>query len=1121
MRYKTLLILFLILGILFFFNQSNVFAYDDKTTHPALTDEIVDFYNLSFPNNQLTPQQKEWVVEGSILEDTPPRWINHFYDPINKIGWSGEYAGVYDKETVQIVSENLIAPYGITPVSSLEWLHNEQLQAQYGFYKGAKTWERGILEMIKGNEEDGYKILGYILHLIEDASVPDHTRNDTHAHELEGVTGDYGSPYEEYLKRYTRQNIKKELNIAENLKKENLFPIQKQIINEYLISLAEYSNKYFFSKDTINDFKYQNPKIVRDDGNFGYGKDENGKEFILAKEVQNKIDKFNIINSFMLDDKSDVIIDVYFSHLSRQAVLHGAGVINFFLEEIKNNKEYPQHPIVYDFSIYNYFEVPRISFAGEYIRIKSATQSFFGQVIDSTKSFFAQIGGFFSGSSDNNQDFQLVDEIQTENQSNALPVSASSESSDKNNKEDNIVNSHILENVGINNNNGNNNSGNEVVQTQNSRQQQLAQIQAQLDLIKAQVEQLVQEANQLQVSQSQASQPQTSSQIVYSGSGGGAPVILSATPPAADESHQETSNQNSTSTQIGVNHLVISEIMAGAGQDRSDEEFVELYNPTDNAVSFLDWSLKRKTSQNATSTKNLVANFPTSTIAAKSFFLIAHKDYIDTITPDLIYSNNSNPLAYDDDAVILYNSVGEIVDEVYYQNIEAGKSWERKAAVDNQCATASSSGEFLGNGCDTDSVDDFSAEGGPASNWEIRQTPNPQNLQSFPEPRTSPTTPQNFQIIYNASAAEMKFNWQESQDYSGATSTLIYKIIDFDNVTSTYYLDSRNSVQTSTLQTALTNLTVFIDEIGRDYNFSVQAIDKEGLSSATTTATISIPGFLSNLYFYKDFRASNADYLIEAFYDQYPFIPDVYQNNTNTGWKAMVFYLNNEAAKEIYLDPGFSSWYPWPQETIDKILKIKYNTCAGGIGSLNYILILPDIKENCNNWGGLRNLSFNYSNEDKNFAIAAVSSTIGAVFTANDYLTIGYYSFYSSGWWKGLPEVFRLAAADKTKYYFQNSIPNYQSPQLNGSIAIDFDELNSKLNISWPKASDTDTVDSLITYEIQYGDLGEWQSAGNATGATKIISLGDEFSINIKAKDEFGNYSEIISTEWFYPVSPE
>ncbi|KKS56521.1 MAG: hypothetical protein UV22_C0029G0005, partial [Parcubacteria group bacterium GW2011_GWA2_42_35] len=69
-----------------------VSGYGDTTTHPGLTDEIVDFYNLSF-DNKLTSEEKEWLIRGSVDEDTPPRWINHFYDPIYQQGWTGQYTG--------------------------------------------------------------------------------------------------------------------------------------------------------------------------------------------------------------------------------------------------------------------------------------------------------------------------------------------------------------------------------------------------------------------------------------------------------------------------------------------------------------------------------------------------------------------------------------------------------------------------------------------------------------------------------------------------------------------------------------------------------------------------------------------------------------------------------------------------------------------------------------------------------------------------------------------------------------------------------------------------------------------------------------------------------------------
>ncbi|MEK7520866.1 MAG: lamin tail domain-containing protein, partial [Patescibacteria group bacterium] len=390
-------IIYLILAVFMLMGFDSALAYDDKTTHPALTDEIVNFYNLSFPDKPLTPQQKEWIVEGSILEDTPPRWINHFYDPVYQEGWNGEHTGKYDAETVRLVSEKLIAPYGITPVSSLEWLHNEQLQSQYGFYKGDKTWERGILEMVKGNEEESYRILGYILHLLEDQSVPEHTRNDTHAHELEGATGDYGSPYEEYLKKYDRQNVKKELDISNKLKRENLYPPKKSTIDDYLISLAGYSNRYFFSKDTINDPKYSEPKIIRDDGDFGYGMDEGGREFILVKATVFKTQK-GTTTIFDLSKNDTNILDAYFSRLSRQAVLHGAGVVELFLNKAAEEKEYPSHAVIYDFSPFNNFELPKISLTGELARIGNAALTLVNRAgsavnaaVDSAKAAFSRL----------------------------------------------------------------------------------------------------------------------------------------------------------------------------------------------------------------------------------------------------------------------------------------------------------------------------------------------------------------------------------------------------------------------------------------------------------------------------------------------------------------------------------------------------------------------------------------------------------------------------------------------------------------------------------------------------------------------------------------------------------
>ena len=46
---------------------NNALAYNDKTTHPDLTREIITFYELS-TGKKFTEEQKHWIVQGSIDE---------------------------------------------------------------------------------------------------------------------------------------------------------------------------------------------------------------------------------------------------------------------------------------------------------------------------------------------------------------------------------------------------------------------------------------------------------------------------------------------------------------------------------------------------------------------------------------------------------------------------------------------------------------------------------------------------------------------------------------------------------------------------------------------------------------------------------------------------------------------------------------------------------------------------------------------------------------------------------------------------------------------------------------------------------------------------------------------
>src|SRR3989338_7702537 len=82
-RKSIKLIPILLLG--FFVSVNNVFAYGVET-HAFLTKEILEFYNKNFPDKKVPEDLKDYLIDGSRLEDNMPRYLNHFYDPINDKG---------------------------------------------------------------------------------------------------------------------------------------------------------------------------------------------------------------------------------------------------------------------------------------------------------------------------------------------------------------------------------------------------------------------------------------------------------------------------------------------------------------------------------------------------------------------------------------------------------------------------------------------------------------------------------------------------------------------------------------------------------------------------------------------------------------------------------------------------------------------------------------------------------------------------------------------------------------------------------------------------------------------------------------------------------------------------
>jgi len=679
-------------------NSHSVLAFDNGTTHPALTSEIVDFYNSLHSEHQITSEQKDWIILGSKEEDTPPRWLNHFYDPVRQTGWTGLKAGTFSPDAFYRAA--VAGNAGYAPVSAVDWLNNNSLQENLSLYGGNHTWRKGLDDYAAGNAKEAYITLGHALHLLEDMAVPEHTRDDTHA-PIAGV-GDDGSPFEDYLRKWNPGNIK-ELNIIPNIKAENLTPPIKSSVADYLAALAEYSNKYFFSKDTINDERYQLPKIIREDDKFGYGLDENNLEIplVLVKKITNN--KNDVLSIFSIKNQEIYypILETYFTHLSKQTVLYGAGVIDLFNKQANDaieNKEFSTRVVRYDFS---FLPIKAVSIIGEGAKIMTATQSFFGSIFDGAQKAVNFIVAPFKNTVSsppeiiqNKQSVISSEAVQT----SPLQMNLNSSAIGPPQEEENLVQIETVQSI-------------EPFRKEEISEAELLAIQSQLDDITDQIDDLTflvavltksSGDNKTVRSESNASVESESNQEVQSNQG------------IANQNQVVVLNYSGggVSGEVSANKvypkIIINEIQLASASSMHDE-FVELYNPNNNSVDLTDWYLQKKTASGSNfSTFATKSSFSSKNISAYGYLLIAHPS--STFSADIFTDYG----IADNNTLTLKNPNGEIVDKVGWGNANDYEGGPALSPAANQSIQRKNSGGVFTDA--DDNVNDFEIQICPSPN---------------------------------------------------------------------------------------------------------------------------------------------------------------------------------------------------------------------------------------------------------------------------------------------------------------------------------------------------------------------------------------------------------------------
>jgi len=279
------------------------FAYDPDTTHSGLTEQVVEFYNLN-NHSKLSDSEKESIIRGAIDEDYPViRVLNHFYDPVRDIG-------INNYQT------------------AIDWVTGPNTTNDF-------NWPKSIAKYAEGDRTGALIGLGHILHLAEDMTVPDHTRND--AHIGDGSSGAFTgeSLYENWAEEHKDRDAL--AGVAQTYFKQGLKVKDIGSITDYFSSLAFYSNNNYVSPDTLEDSVYLYPKVIKKMNGYAYSEDSyfyDEHKIFVSKKIENNKE----INALIYIDAYNnlSVLEEYFDRLSKQAILSGAGIIELFFTEAEN-----------------------------------------------------------------------------------------------------------------------------------------------------------------------------------------------------------------------------------------------------------------------------------------------------------------------------------------------------------------------------------------------------------------------------------------------------------------------------------------------------------------------------------------------------------------------------------------------------------------------------------------------------------------------------------------------------------------------------------------------------------------------------------------------------------------
>ncbi|NWF76884.1 MAG: hypothetical protein HXY53_10050 [Nitrospirae bacterium] len=337
-------------------------------------------------NQYVTQRIENWLGEGGVLEDRPGAWydyvlrkptrsINHFHNPL-KPAEDWDYAGLND----------VVIDISYTGQSQVLWAQNPDQNiggkwswqdARKYFYIAltGKDFDGNTIATTKIDKEkyfaNTFRAIGQLMHLVQDASVPEHVRNDIH------ILPAYEAQVEKFRTRKAKYDFiwdsllanpiifDKSILTIPSTNPSATVPISRIIDTDRYtggnpditktilvdhqpalqsVGIAEYTNVNFLSKDTmfesstLHNFPF--PRII----DTVLWKDTNKRTYI-KKAVNGDVVEHLAVKSWLFDyrrkyfpqydQKMPLSLDLecykeYASLLIPRAVGYSAGLLDYF-----------------------------------------------------------------------------------------------------------------------------------------------------------------------------------------------------------------------------------------------------------------------------------------------------------------------------------------------------------------------------------------------------------------------------------------------------------------------------------------------------------------------------------------------------------------------------------------------------------------------------------------------------------------------------------------------------------------------------------------------------------------------------------------------------------------------